>query len=96
MYQAFEGTIDSHGHIDLPEAVRNHHGFRAGMRVRIEDRESEVVIRPAMEESERKRRALAAIEASVGLLGTDRETFEWYLEQKRRDRESEDRDLHSR
>ncbi|MFI5201517.1 MAG: AbrB/MazE/SpoVT family DNA-binding domain-containing protein [Candidatus Kapaibacterium sp.] len=91
MDRAFEGTIDSQGHIDLPEAVREHHGFQNGTKVRIEDRESEVVIKPVADENERKRIALAAIERAVGFLGNDSSVLQDLMDERKAEQQKEDR-----
>jgi bifunctional DNA-binding transcriptional regulator/antitoxin component of YhaV-PrlF toxin-antitoxin module len=79
----FEATFDSQGHFDIPIEVRQRHGLTNGSRVKIEDRKNEVVIKPVVDESERKRIALAAIDRAVGFLGTDGGALTSLMEERR-------------
>ena len=42
--RAFETTIDSQGHFDIPIDVRDRHGLTNGARVKIEERGNEVIV----------------------------------------------------
>jgi bifunctional DNA-binding transcriptional regulator/antitoxin component of YhaV-PrlF toxin-antitoxin module len=46
MDRAFETTIDSQGHFDIPIDVRDRHGLTNGARVKIEENGNRVVISP--------------------------------------------------
>ena len=107
MEREYVAQINGAGHLILPEAVRKRHHMRNDSRVTIEDRDSEVIIKlpnqplpaPLLEKEREKinrERMKAAIAQSMGLLGTDTETFDAYLEAKRQEREREDRGLRSR
>ena len=70
MDRAYESTIDSLGHLDLPDTVRARHGLHTGSKVMIEDRESEIVIKMPIYPAELSRMK-EAIKKSVGILGAD-------------------------
>jgi bifunctional DNA-binding transcriptional regulator/antitoxin component of YhaV-PrlF toxin-antitoxin module len=46
MDRAFETTIDSQGHFDIPIDMRDRHGLTNGARVKIEENGNRVVISP--------------------------------------------------
>jgi bifunctional DNA-binding transcriptional regulator/antitoxin component of YhaV-PrlF toxin-antitoxin module len=96
MDREFEATFDSQGHFDLPIEVMQRHGLTNGSRVRIEDRKKEVVIKPVVDESERKRIALEAIDRAVGFLGTDGTILQDLMDDRKAEKERDDRAFGSR
>jgi bifunctional DNA-binding transcriptional regulator/antitoxin component of YhaV-PrlF toxin-antitoxin module len=91
MDRVFETTVDSQGHFDIPNDVRERHGLTNGARVKIEERTNEVVIKPVLDDNERKRIALAAIDRAVGFLGNDPGLLNAMMDERRAEREREDR-----
>jgi AbrB family looped-hinge helix DNA binding protein len=89
-------TIDNDGHFDIPSEIRERHGMSNGSRVKIEDVPNGVIIKSATTTPKRDRdRMKQAIEQSVGILGNDRAMFKAFLEDRKKEREREDRDLRS-
>lgn len=75
--------VSSKGQIVIPADIRRRHGIRKGTPVVIEERGSELVLRPRNREY---------FEQLAGILGTDGESWtEALLEERRLDREREDR-----
>ena len=92
MFREFEATIiDDQGHFDMPRDVRERKGLTKGARVKIEERNSELVIKPAETEEERKNRQKAAIRSAIGILPPDSKVIEHLLEERKKEREKEDR-----
>jgi AbrB family looped-hinge helix DNA binding protein len=82
-------TIDSSGHIPIPEDIRNRHGLEPGKQVHIEERGEEVVISSTSKESESPRKA-RSMHDMVGFLGKDPKSLKTLMEERRKDREKED------
>ena len=93
MDRVFEATIDSQGHFDIPIDMRDRHGLKNGARVKIEERQNEVVIKTVIDENERKRIARVALDRAVGFLGTDSKVLDTLLEERRKYREIEYRPI---
>jgi bifunctional DNA-binding transcriptional regulator/antitoxin component of YhaV-PrlF toxin-antitoxin module len=96
MDREYEATFDSQGHFDIPIEVRQRHGLTNGSRVKIEERKNEVVLKPVIDENERKRIALAAIDKAVGFLGTDGRMLRDLMDDRKSERERDDRAFGSR
>ncbi|HET6400272.1 MAG TPA: hypothetical protein VFH95_02645 [Candidatus Kapabacteria bacterium] len=96
MFREFETTIiDDQGHFDIPRDLRERKGLKKGARVKIEERNAELVIKQVGEGPEtsgdRKARQLAAIEALTGFLPPDSKALDILMEERKKDREKEDR-----
>jgi bifunctional DNA-binding transcriptional regulator/antitoxin component of YhaV-PrlF toxin-antitoxin module len=92
MFREFETTIiDDQGHFDIPRDLRERKGLKKGARVKIEERNAELIITTAETEEERKARQKAAIRAAIGILPPDSKVVEHLLEERRKEREREDR-----
>jgi bifunctional DNA-binding transcriptional regulator/antitoxin component of YhaV-PrlF toxin-antitoxin module len=92
MFREFETTIiDDQGHFDIPRDLRERKGLKKGARVKIEERNAELIITTAETEGERKARQKAAIRAAIGILPPDSKVVEHLLEERRKEREREDR-----
>ena len=92
MFREFETTIfDDQGHFDMPPDLRERHGLKRGARLKIEERDSNLLLIPIETEEERKMRQKAAIRSMIGMAPSDSKIIEHYLEEKRKDREQEDR-----
>ncbi len=75
-------TIKS-GDVHIPDEILRKYGLSDGARVAIEDTQEGIVIHPT-----KKMRSLSDL---VGFLGSNSKVVETLLEERRRDRESEDR-----
>jgi bifunctional DNA-binding transcriptional regulator/antitoxin component of YhaV-PrlF toxin-antitoxin module len=92
MFREFETTIiDDQGHFDMPRDLRERKGLKKGARLKIEERNSELIITPAESEEERKKRQKAAIRSAIGIVPPDSKVLEHLLEERRNEREQEDR-----
>jgi bifunctional DNA-binding transcriptional regulator/antitoxin component of YhaV-PrlF toxin-antitoxin module len=92
MFREFETTIiDDQGHFDIPRDLRERKGLTKGARLKIEERNGELVITPAETEEERKARQKAAIRSIIGIVLPDSKIVEHLLEERRKEREQEDR-----
>ncbi len=92
MFREFETTIiDDQGHFDMPRDLRERHGLKRGMRLKIEERDANLLLTPIETEEERKNRQKAAIRSVIGIVPSDSKLMDRYLDEKRKDRDQEDR-----
>ena len=86
-------SFDSSGHLEIPDDIRNRHGFEPGSQVHIEDRGNEVVI------SVNEQSSLSSIESIsdlAGILAHGEDPVETLLKERKLDRMREDAKFRSR
>ena len=86
MDQFYETIVDAQGHVPIPNDIRERHHLLSGARVKVSERGNEVVITPSINAS--KYRSLSDL---VGVLGPGSKVIDTLLEERRKDRETEDR-----
>jgi hypothetical protein len=92
MFREFETTIiDDQGHFDIPPDMRQRHGLTRGARLKIEERDANLLLTTIETDEERKIRQKAAIRSVIGMVPSDSKIIEHYLEEKRKERDQEDR-----
>ena len=97
MDRTFETTIDAEGHLDLPDDVRQRHGLSSGARVRIEERDHDLIVTKIDLDSHstRSSEAKQALEQAAGLLGTTGKGLSDLMAQRKIDRDKEENGLRS-
>lgn len=88
MDRDFEGIIDSEGHLDLPQEIRERHGLVNGSRIKIAEEGEKLILEPLASTTKRKN-----ITELTGFLGKNSKALDILMEERKRDREAEDRSL---
>ena len=90
MDREYDATMDSQGHFEIPPEVRERMGLLSGARLKLEERNSDLVIHPVTEEQQ-KTNLKEAIRSIIGIVPSNSKIVDHYLEEKRNEREQEDR-----